>query len=256
MASVFIETELQLHLADGKVGLEVGTLNGSLHQEERRQFERLLRQMRMDRIGDRLAVLEAFLASEEHMSAQEWQKTLDESGIRLEPAFVAQTLELLTRLGLATRREFEGGPVRYEHHHLGEHHDHLICTKCGSISEFHDPDLEALQERISRGQGFHPLRHKLQIYGLCSDCLAARRPSMPLALAAPGERVRVERLLGGEGLAGQLRDLGVGVGTEVDVISSGGGPLVMAVRGSRVALGRAAAQKVMVSQVGPEPSQH
>ncbi|MFZ5585580.1 MAG: transcriptional repressor [Thermodesulfobacteriota bacterium] len=231
-------------------------MNGSLHLEERRQFERLLRQMRMDRIGDRLAVLEAFLASEEHMSAQEWQTELESSGIRLEPAFVAQTLELLTRLGLATRREFEGAPVRYEHHHLGEHHDHLICTKCGSISEFHDPELEAMQERISRGRGFHPLRHKLQIYGLCAECLAARRPSLPLALAAPGERVRVERLLGGEGLAGQLRDLGIGVGSELEVISSGGGPLVMAVGGSRVALGRSAAQKVMVSQADGGPARH
>ncbi|MFH1058235.1 MAG: transcriptional repressor [Pseudomonadota bacterium] len=228
-------------------------MNGSLHLEERRQFERLLRQMRMDRIGDRLTVLEAFLASEGHMSAQDWQQELECGGVRLEPAFVAQTLELLTRLGLATRREFEGGPVRYEHRHLGEHHDHLICTKCGAICEFHDPELEELQERVSRAQGFHPLRHKLQVYGLCANCLAARRPSLPLALAAPGEKVRVERLTGGEGLAGQLCDLGIAVGSELEVISAGGGPLVMAVKGTRVALGRSAAQKVMVSQVGIDP---
>lgn len=231
-------------------------MNGSLHLEERRQFERLLRQMRMDRIGDRLAVLEAFLASEGHMSAQDCLKELEDGGVQLEPSFVTDTLELLTRLGLAARREFEGGPVRYEHRHLGEHHDHLICTKCGAISEFHDPELEELQERISRAQGFHPLRHKLQIYGLCSDCLATRRPSLPLALAASGEKVRVERMMGGEGLARQLCDLGIGVGCELEVITANGGPMVLAVKGTRVALGRAAAQKVMVSQASCDLRQH
>lgn len=224
-----------------------------LHQEERRQFERLLRQLRLDRIGDRLTVLEAFLDSEGHHSAEQWQRELQARGTCLEPAFVAQTLELMTKLGLAARREFEGGPARYEHRHLGEHHDHLICTKCGSITEFHDPDLEALQQRISQCQGFHPLRHKLQIYGLCRRCLAARRPTLPLALAAPGEKVRVERLTGGECLVNQLRDLGIGVGSEVEVISANGGPMVLAIRGSRVALGRGAAQRVLVSQAEETP---
>ncbi|MCA1906587.1 MAG: transcriptional repressor [Desulfarculus sp.] len=219
-----------------------------LHQEERRQFERLLRQLRLDRIGDRLLVLEAFLDSEGHHSVEQWQRELRERGVCLEPAFVAQTLELLAKLGLAARREFEGGPVCYEHRHLGEHHDHLICTQCGGITEFHDPELEALQQRISQGQGFHPLRHKLQIYGLCHRCLATRRPSLPLALAAPGEKVRVERLTGGECLVNQLRDLGIGVGSEIEVISANGGPMVLAVKGSRVALGRGAAQRVLVSQ--------
>ncbi|MFH1036364.1 MAG: transcriptional repressor [Pseudomonadota bacterium] len=220
-----------------------------LHQEERRQFERLLHQQRVDRVGDRLAVLEAFLGSEEHVSAADCQGLIAASGVELEPAFVAQTLDLLTRYGLATRREFEGGPPRYEHRHLGEHHDHLICTRCGSITEFHDPDLEALQQKVARSQGFHPLRHMLHIYGLCQDCLATRQPTLPLLLAAPGERLRVERLAGGRGLACQLGEMGLGLGSELEVISAGGGGMVVAIKGCRVALGRGVAQKVMVSHV-------
>lgn len=224
-------------------------MNQVLHQEERRQFERLLRQQRVNRVADRLAVLQAFLGSGEHMSASDCQGLLAASGTDLEPSLVAQTLDLLTRFGLATRREFEGGPPRYEHRHLGEHHDHLICTRCGSISEFHDPDLEALQQKVAQAQGFHPLRHALHIYGLCQECLASRQPSLPLALAAPGERLRVERLAGGQGLTCQLQDLGLQQGSELEVISSGGGSMVIAVKGCRVALGRGAAQKVMVSHV-------
>lgn len=224
-------------------------MNQVLHQEESRQFERLLHQQRVDRVADRLAVLQAFLGHEGHLSASDCQRLLAAGGVDLEPSFVAQTLDLLTRFGLATRREFEGGPPRYEHRHLGEHHDHLICTRCGSIHEFHDPDLEALQQKVARSQGFHPLRHALHIYGLCQECLASRQPSLPLALAAPGERLRVERLAGGQGLACQLQDLGLQLGSELEVISSGGGNMVIAVKGCRVALGRGAAQKVLVSHV-------
>jgi Fur family ferric uptake transcriptional regulator len=221
----------------------------ALHQEERRQFERLLRQQRMDRIGDRMAVLEVFLTSEEHQTAEGWHRLLQRQGLDFGAEFVAQTLELLVKFGLATRREFEGGPARYEHRHLGEHHDHLICTACNRISEFYDPELEELKTRAAAERGFHGLRHKLQIYGLCAECQAKRQPAMPLALAAPGERLRVEGVGGGGEAARQLTDLGLTVGAELEVISANGGPMVVAVGGTRVALGRGAAHKVQVSQI-------
>lgn len=219
----------------------------TLHQEERRQFERLIRQQRVDRVADRLAVLEAFLSGQGHLSAEGWHGELKARGVDLEPSFVAQTLDLLARFGLATRREFEGGPPRYEHQHLGEHHDHLICTACGSITEFHDAELEAMQERLAAQAGFLPLRHQLQIYGLCHNCQANREPTLPLALASAGERVRVARLACGEELSRQLMDLGLVQGAEAEVISCSGGPLVLAVKGSRVALGRGAAHKILVT---------
>jgi len=196
-----------------------------------------------------MSVLETFLTSEEHHSAEGWNQLLKQSGVDLGEAFVAETLELLVRFGLAMRREFEGGPTRYEHRHLGEHHDHLICTACGSISEFHDPDLEAMKAQAASQHGFHALRHKLQIYGLCENCRSARQPSMPLALAAPGERLRVEQLKGGQAAKRQLEELGLNLGTEVEVISANGGPMVLAVKGTRLAIGRGVAQKVLVSQL-------
>lgn len=224
-----------------------------LHDEERRQFERLLSQQRFDRVGDRMAVLETFLTSEEHHTAEGWHRLIKESGKDLGAPFVAETLELLVKFGLAMRREFEGGPPRYEHRHLGEHHDHLICTACGSITEFHDPELEAMKSKAASQHGFHALRHKLQIYGLCEKCRQSRQPSMPLVLASPGERLRIERLVGGQEAKRHLEELGLNLGAEVEVISANGGPMVLAVKGTRLALGRGVAQKVMVTQIPPQP---
>ena len=221
-----------------------------LHQDEKRQFERLLRQQRMNRLGDRLAVVDVFLNSEEHLTVDGWCKLLKKHGLNLEPTFVSQTLELLTRFGLATRRDFEGSPTRYEHRHLGEDHDHLICTCCGSITEFNDPRLEEVQEQVAKERGFHCLRHRHQIYGLCQKCLAQRECAMPLSMASPGERLRIETLAGGEMAVKQLNDLGLTMGSELEVISSDGGPVVVAVGGSRLALGRGLADKVRVTPLG------
>ncbi len=222
-----------------------------LHKQERRQFERLLHQQRVDRVADRLKVLEAFLASEDHYTAGEWQQELAQAGVELEPEFVARTLELLVGFGLATRREFEGALPRYEHRHLDEHHDHLICTRCGTISEFHSPELETLKASAAAEQGFHHLHHKLQIYGLCRACLAQREPTMPLAQAAAGELVRVEKIMAGEQECRQLNAMGLCEGNDLEVLSANGGPVTVSAKGSRVAVGRDLAQQVMVSQTQP-----
>ncbi|MBU4603498.1 MAG: Fur family transcriptional regulator, partial [Proteobacteria bacterium] len=94
-------------------------MSTNLHNEERRQFERLLRQQGMNRLGDRLAVLEAFLDCEDHLSADSLQKNLAAQGHHLEPEFVAATLEMLTRFGLASCRRFDNQPDLFEHRHLG-----------------------------------------------------------------------------------------------------------------------------------------
>ena len=50
----------------------------------------------------------------------------------------------------------------------GEHHDHLICTKCGLILEFEDDEIERLQDKIAdRLGGFKVVRHRHELYGLC-----------------------------------------------------------------------------------------
>lgn len=224
----------------------------TLHQEERRQFERLLRQQRVSRISDRMKVVDAFLENEGHHTAEGWCDYLAQRGVDLESEFVSDTLELLTKFGLAERRKFEGGPRRYEHRHLGEHHDHLICSNCGAISEFVNPELEELKAKVARDQGFLALGHKLQIYGLCKRCQASRPQTMPLSLASPGERIKIENVAGGSEARRHLEDMGLSVGSELEVISANGGPMVVANRGTRLALGRGVAHKVQVSHIKDE----
>jgi len=222
-----------------------------IHHKEKEQFKRLFEDEGIDRIKDRLAILEVFLGIEKHISFQKFIAVLQDNGYGFEPDFVKKTLNLLCRYGFAAKKGFEGRPTLYEHRHLGRHHDHLICTKCGKIAEFENRQMEDLQVKIAALHGFHVLQHKMEIYGLCSECLKERVRLMPLSFAQEGEFGIVAEFMGGSGAQLRLATIGLKKGDEVEVITnSGAGQLVVAVNGMRLALGRGIAKKIMVKPNG------
>ena len=73
---------------------------------------------------------------------------------------------------------------------------------------------------------------------------------MPLSMASPGETVTVVNVRAGWGLQGRLADMGLTPGVQVRVINSQmSGPIMIDLRGSRLALGRGVAHKIMVKGV-------
>jgi Fur family ferric uptake transcriptional regulator len=98
--------------------------------------------------------------------------------------------------------------------------------------------------------GFHDLQHKMEIYGLCSSCLRKREPAIPLTMVSPGERVRIIGFTGGKGMERRLTSMGLNRGADVEVIkSSGPGPLIVASRETRIALGYGMANNILVSMI-------
>lgn len=218
-----------------------------LHAREKEQFRKLFQQERVENFEDRFKVLEAFLSMEKHVTVDELAALLDSRGSRLSPEFVRDTLKMLNRLGFARQRRFDNGVVRYEHHHLGDHHDHMICTKCGRIIEFKEDRLEKYQIEIAASHGFHMLRHKMEIYGICADCLKERSRQMPLTMAKAGERLVIREISGGASVRLRLLSMGLRQGDGIEVITNDGqGQLAVAVDLKRYALGRGLAQKIVV----------
>ncbi len=218
-----------------------------LHQREKENFLKLAHHLPPDKKDLFLKIFETFLESEEHISPEEFRKKLRDQGLDLPEKDILEALEFFCKLGFAQRKDFLGKAPVYEHRHLGEHHDHLICTKCGRIQEFFLPQLEALQEEIARQYGFKPLNHRLEIYGLCAACQASRaKPALPLTLISAGEKVRVERFLGGSQALARLAALGITIGETLEIINNCG-PIIVSVKGARLAIGQGLAQKILVS---------
>ena len=219
------------------------------HAREKEQFKKLFKQENIDDFEDRFKVLEAFLQTEKHVTVEDLVKLLEKNGWHLDPDFVRETLKLMCRFGFAYQSKFDNGAIRYEHRHLGQHHDHLICTKCRKIIEFKEDRIEDLQIRIAAAHGFHMLQHKLEIYGICGDCLRQRIQLMPLVAAKPGERMVIKEIHGGIGARMRLTSMGLRIGDTVEVITNNGqGQLVVAADMNRFVLGRGLAEKIMVEQ--------
>lgn len=120
-------------------------------------------------------VLNAFVSAGRHLSAEELYLLVKKSNPGIGYATVYRTLKLLAEAGLADERRFEDGFTRYEYNASDGHHDHLICTRCGRILEFENERIEQLQQDVARKNRFKVQSHKLELYGLCSDCQGQRK---------------------------------------------------------------------------------
>ena len=116
------------------------------------------------------AILDIFFSVSGHLSIDDIVEHARLRDLNVGPATVYRTMKLLTDAGIASARHFEGGQTRYEAAVERHHHDHLICTECGNITEFENERIEEMQERVARDHGFLVTHHKLELYGLCKAC--------------------------------------------------------------------------------------
>lgn len=118
----------------------------------------------------RLKVLQILEQSpNHHLSAESVYKALLDMGEDVGLATVYRVLTQFEAAGLVSRHNFEGGHSVFELSQ-GEHHDHLVCVKCGRVEEFIDEIIEQRQRLIAEQKGFKMTDHALNIYGLCPKC--------------------------------------------------------------------------------------
>ncbi len=122
---------------------------------------------------ERSAVLRAFLDSERHITAEELYRKMKNENSSIGLATIYRTLNLFCESGLSEQRQFGDGQARYELVYNVKHHDHMICQGCKRIIEFQNEEIEALQEKVAKKKHFKIFSHKLELYGLCSDCSKA-----------------------------------------------------------------------------------
>jgi Fur family ferric uptake transcriptional regulator len=115
-------------------------------------------------------ILDCFLSSDRHFSIEELYLKLRARHPGIGYATVYRTLKLFAESGIAREIHFGDGQTRYEHLAAGEHHDHLVCTRCGTIVEFENETIEKLQKEVASQHGFTIANHKLELYGICAKC--------------------------------------------------------------------------------------
>lgn len=112
----------------------------------------------------RVKILQMLASSEQHhMSAEDMYKALIEQGDDVGLATVYRVLTQFETAGLVVRHNFDGGHSVFEIAR-GDHHDHMVCLDTGTVIEFHNDEIEALQHKIAAEHGYKLTDHSLVLY--------------------------------------------------------------------------------------------
>ncbi|MBV8517290.1 MAG: transcriptional repressor [Acidobacteria bacterium] len=141
------------------------------------RFQQFLQQQGLKLTSERTALVREIFSTHYHFEADELLFKMKEKSVKISRATVYRTLELLVKSGMVRRVHLGEDHYHYEHVSGNSHHDHLICTTCGGVIEFHDEEIERLQRAICEKKKFTPTFHNLQILGVCESC--TRRGETP-----------------------------------------------------------------------------
>ena len=104
-----------------------------------------------------------------HLTAEQVYKILLSEDEEIGLATVYRVLTQFEAAGLVIRHQFEGGNSIFELA-TGDHHDHILCMKCGRVDEFSDEIIETRQKEVAQELGYELTDHGLYLYGFCPKC--------------------------------------------------------------------------------------
>jgi Fur family ferric uptake transcriptional regulator len=121
---------------------------------------------------ERSIIVDKVFSSHEHFDADQLVERLTsrKDGKRVSRATVYRTLKELDKAGLLRKVARTKDRDVYEHDYGYPQHDHLICSKCGTLIEFHNEAISELLEKVVTEHGFRKNGHRLEVYGLCASC--------------------------------------------------------------------------------------
>ncbi len=126
--------------------------------------------------GPREAVTTAVLLRQEPFTSAELWQAIQAEAPAIGRATVFRTLDLLVRLGVVQRIHADAETGRC-HAYLAcdvDHHHHLICSGCGTVTDFHEEAaLDALARLIAQRTDYRIEGHRLELIGRCPACQMA-----------------------------------------------------------------------------------
>jgi Fur family ferric uptake transcriptional regulator len=134
-------------------------------ESDPQRIEKLCAEKGLKMTGQRRVIARVLSESNDHPDVEQLHRRASRIDSRISIATVYRTVRLFEEAGILTRHDFGDGRARYEEV-PDEHHDHLIDIDSGEVIEFHNPDIETLQEEVARNLGFRLVDHRLELYGV------------------------------------------------------------------------------------------
>ena len=129
-------------------------------------IEQALRQSGVRWTGQRQAIIDALVATDDHLTAEDLLQASRALDASVSAPTVYRTLNLLVESGLVSKRSFQGDSAYYELLLGKGHHHHLIDVESGNIIEFTDDKLDALLEEFAAQKGYRIACHKIELFAV------------------------------------------------------------------------------------------
>ncbi|MFH1157017.1 MAG: transcriptional repressor [Pseudomonadota bacterium] len=144
--------------------------------DHKKRFEDIIRKLRDNGqkiTPQRLAIVEILAKSEDHPSVENIHAQIKKNFPTMSLATVYRNIVLIKSIGEVLELGFPDGSNRYDGNRPYPH-PHVICIKCKKIV---DPDLDTLDDlknEVALETKFKILNHRLDFFGICSNCMAEK----------------------------------------------------------------------------------
>ncbi len=140
-------------------------------KEIKNEFKKFLKRKNMKVTQSRLDLIDLIADYGKHFEVEElvsWIATKTNRSVSRSTIY--RTIKLLQEFGVIKEVIKLSNRTIYEFVVGKSHHDHLVCVECGKIIEFVNEDIEKLQDEVCERYDFQPMHHRLEIFGVCSEC--------------------------------------------------------------------------------------
>jgi Fur family peroxide stress response transcriptional regulator len=144
--------------------------------DPKNRFEIIIRKLRDHGhkiTPQRLAIVNILAASQGHPSVENIHARIKKDYPTMSLATVYKNILLIKSLGEVLELGFPDGSNRYDGNRPHPH-PHVICIKCKKIVDPNLDNLDEMQKEVELETRFKILNHRLDFFGICSDCRSDR----------------------------------------------------------------------------------
>jgi Fur family ferric uptake transcriptional regulator len=129
------------------------------------KLEELCTEKGLKMTGQRKVIAQTISEAHDHPDVEEIYLRASKKDSKISIATVYRTVRMFEEAGIIEKHDFGDGRARYEES-SHEHHDHLIDIRSGKVIEFHNDEIERIQEIIAKELGYKLVDHRLELYAV------------------------------------------------------------------------------------------
>lgn len=125
--------------------------------------------------AQRTAIVAEFARLRRYVAPQELHHKLAGRRPRIALATVYRTLEVLERIGAASRVLGAHGEASYLFCPTDQHHHHAVCVECGKVDDVPCGSVDRFARTLAQSLRFQLRQHRMEFYGVCRSCAGLER---------------------------------------------------------------------------------